>query len=159
MQYVKLHGALYHDAANDDRVAAEVLAALDPAMPILTLAGSAIARLAAERGTPVFTEAFPDRAYRPDGTLVPRDEEGAVVDDAADVAARAVRLIRDGTVEATDGSELRVDAASLCIHGDAPNAVAAAAAIAARLADAGIVPEPFITAPSESQPAPEHSDR
>ena len=146
VRYVKLHGALYHDAANDDRVAAAVLEALDPALPILTLSDSAIGRLAAKRGTPVFTEAFPDRAYRPDGKLVPRDEEGAVVDDAAVVAARAVRLVRDGIIEATDGTELRVDAASLCIHGDAPNAVAAAAAIAARLSDAGIVPEPFIRA-------------
>ena len=169
VQYVKLHGALYHDAANDDRIAAAVLGALDPALPILTLAGSAIGRLAAERGTPVFTEAFPDRAYRPDGTLVPRDEDGAVVDDPADVAARAVRLIRDGVIEATDGSEIRVDAASLCIHGDAPNAVAAAAALAARLADAGIVPEPFITeppvtepaeaAPVDAEPAPTQPDR
>jgi len=151
VRYVKLHGALYHDAANDDRVAAAVLEALDPALPILTLSDSAIGRLAAERGTPVFTEAFPDRAYRPDGTLVPRDEEGAVVDDAAIVAARAVRLARDGIIEATDGTELRVDAASICIHGDAPNALAAAAAIAARLADAGIVPEPFIRAEARQE--------
>ena len=83
-------------------------------------------------------EAFLDRGYRADGSLVPRDEPGALLHDPAEVADRAVRLVREGVVAAVDGTAVRVDAASLCVHGDSPDAVAMARAVRAALDADGI---------------------
>jgi len=145
--YVKLHGALYNDAARDERVAVAVLdgiAAVDATLPVLTLPGSVLAGVARDRGIQAFVEAFPDRSYRPDGALTPRTRPGAMIHDPDRVAERALRLIREGVIDAEDGSELAVDADSICIHGDAPNAVEAAVAIALALAAHGIEPRPFV---------------
>jgi UPF0271 protein len=144
LRYVKPHGALYHavthDAAQADAVAraiAGISSTIGRPLPILGLGGE-IVRAAASVGLPFVREAFLDRAYRPDGGLVPRGESGALLDDPDLVAARAVRLALDGEVEAVDGAVIRADAASLCLHGDSPAAVAMARAVRAALDRAGV---------------------
>ena len=144
LRYVKPHGGLYHAVTRDAEAAAAVAAAvaevserLGRALPILGMPG-AIARAAADRGLPFRLEAFLDRGYLPSGALVPRTDPGALLHDADVVAARAVALVADGVVEAVDGSTIRVDAASLCLHGDTPGAVAMARAVRAALDAAGV---------------------
>ena len=145
LRYVKPHGALYNRAAVDDAVAGAVadgvrLAGAD--LVLLALAGSALARAGERLGLRVAREAFADRAYRADATLLPRTEPGAVL-DADGAAAQAIRIARDGAAVAVDGTALRVEADSLCVHGDNPHAPAALASIRAALAAAGIAVAPF----------------
>ncbi len=122
--YVKPHGALYSTIVADERQASAVVEAVAPyGLPLLGLPHAASLRLASADGMPVVTEGFADRAYRPDGTLVPRSEHGAVHDDPATVVAQALRLASE------------VD--SLCIHGDSPGALDLARAVRAALEDAG----------------------
>jgi len=141
VRYLKPHGALYHAAATDPVVAAAIVDALrawpDP-LPVLTLPGSRLARHALDAGLPAFAEAFADRAYRPDGGLVPRREPGSVLTDPATVAERTLRLARSGTLLAVDGTELRLSPDSVCVHGDTPGALEIARAVRAALAEAGV---------------------
>ncbi len=144
LRYVKPHGALYHavtaDAGQADAVVAAVAdaaAASGRALPILGLGGR-IADAATRAGLPFVREAFLDRGYTPAGALVPRGEPGALLDDPDAVAARAVRIAADGVVDAVDGTTIVADAASLCLHGDTPAAVAMARAVRAALDAAGI---------------------
>lgn len=144
IRYVKPHGALYHRITTDPQQAEAVADAiamfaelLGRPLPILGLGGR-IADAAAARDLPFFTEAFLDRAYRADGALVLRGEPGALLSDPVAVAARAVELVVDGVVETVDGSRVAVTAASLCVHGDSPGAVAMARAVRAALDDAGV---------------------
>ncbi|HEY2508490.1 MAG TPA: 5-oxoprolinase subunit PxpA [Streptosporangiaceae bacterium] len=144
--YVKPHGALYNRVVWDREQAAAVAAAVasyDPALPLLTLPGSAAAEAATEVRLQVVLEAFADRGYRDDGTLVPRSEPGAVLTDPAEVAARAARMVTGGTVTTVSGEALEVNARSLCVHGDTPGAVALATAIRAALAEADVTLAPF----------------
>lgn len=141
VRYVKPHGALYNAVVHHEAQAAalaEAVAAYDRTLPVLGLPGSALLRLAAAAGLPTVTEFFADRAYRLDGTLVPRSEPGAVLDDPDEIAARAVRLCTEGTVVATDGTRVSVPAATICLHGDNPQAVEAARRVRAALAAAGV---------------------
>jgi 5-oxoprolinase (ATP-hydrolysing) subunit A len=143
VRYVKPHGALYNRIVRDPVQAAAVAAAVtayDPALPVLTLPGSAL-HLAGD--LTVLNECFADRAYTPEGTLVSRREPGAVIHDVETVAERARRMAVDGTVEATDGTEVRVDARSICVHGDTPGAVEIARAVRTRLEHADVRLEPF----------------
>lgn len=148
VRYVKPHGALYH-AVTIDRVQADAVAraiadqsdVLGRALPVLGLDGE-IAQAAAAVGLPFVQEAFLDRGYTPGGRLVPRAAPGALLDDPGEVAARAVALVRDGVVEAVDGTLVRVDAASLCLHGDSPAAVAMARAVRAALDADGLEVRP-----------------
>ncbi|MBU4465717.1 MAG: LamB/YcsF family protein [Actinobacteria bacterium] len=135
IRYVKPHGALYHAAGADPDVAAAVVTAVGElsdrvgrAIPILGL-GASLEKAATAAGLLFVREAFLDRGYRSDGSLVPRGEPGALLHDPAMVADRATRLVRDGVVEAVDGAHVRVDASSLCLHGDSPDAVAMAVAV------------------------------
>ncbi|WP_374315247.1 LamB/YcsF family protein [Microbacterium sp.] len=144
IRYVKPHGALYHavtaDRAQADAVAragAPHAALLGRALPVLGLDGE-IVRAAASAGLPFVREAFLDRGYTGAGRLVPRSAPGALLDQPDAVAARAVRLVREGVVEAVDGTLVRADAASLCLHGDSPAAVAMARSVRAALDAAGI---------------------
>ena len=100
--------------------------------------GSRLAEVARQRGSPVACEAFLDRAYRADGTLLPRTEPGALIVDPRAAAARAVRLACDGVVEAIDGTLLELWPDTLCIHGDGPDPVGFAREVRAALAAAGI---------------------
>ncbi|GAB3603709.1 5-oxoprolinase subunit PxpA [Microbacterium aureliae] len=144
IRYVKPHGALYNRIVSDAGDAAVVAdavaylsAALGRALPVLGL-GGAIARAARERDLPFVQEAFLDRGYRADGTLVPRGEPGALLEDAGEVAERAVLLARERVVASVDGARVEVEAASLCVHGDTPAAVAMARAVRVALEDAGV---------------------
>ena len=144
LRYVKPHGALYHRVCSDTRTAeavadavAELSERLGRAVPLLGLDG-AIALAAERHGLPFFREAFLDRNYLRAGELVSRDQPGAVLGDAALVAARAVRLATEGVLEAVDGTPIRPRAASFCIHGDSPGAVAMARAVRTALDDADI---------------------
>ena len=146
VSYVKPHGALYNAIVHHEaqaRAVVDAVAAYDPDLPVLGLPGSSFLAQAERRGLRAVREAFADRAYTPEGTLVPRSQEGAVLEDAGDVARRVRRLATEGTLEAIDGSVVAVDAASVCLHGDSPGAVAMARAVAAELADAGVEVRPF----------------
>ncbi|MFJ4028830.1 LamB/YcsF family protein [Paenarthrobacter sp. NPDC089989] len=146
VDYVKPHGALYNRIVHDPEQAEAVVAAVhayDPGLPVLGLPDSAWLNLAEESGHPVFREAFVDRAYLADGTLVPRSQEGAVLHDPAEVVAQAVRIATRGEVVAQDGTVVSVKADSLCIHGDTPGAVEMAAAVRNGLEKAGVEIQAF----------------
>jgi UPF0271 protein len=142
--YVKPHGALYNAVVHHEAHAAAVVAALT-GLPVLGLPGSAVLAAATARGLRAVTEAFADRGYRADGTLVPRNEPGALVSDAGEVAARVVRLAAEGVVRAVDGAEVRVRAESVCVHSDTPGAAVLAGTVRAALVDSGVVVGPFVT--------------
>jgi 5-oxoprolinase (ATP-hydrolysing) subunit A len=130
--YVKPHGALYNRIVTDAAQAAAVAhAARQTGLPLLGLPDSAIEEAARDAGVQFWREGFVDRAYREDGTLVPRSEPGAVLSDPKTAAERAVALARSGRIE------------SLCVHGDSPHAVAMAEAALGALEGAGIEVRPF----------------
>ena len=141
--YVKPHGALYNAVVHHEAHAQAVVDAI-PDLPVLGLPGSAVLAAARARGLRAVTEAFADRGYRADGTLVPRSEPGALVTDADEVAARVVRMAADGVVRAVDGSDVPVDAESVCVHSDTPGAVGLAAAVRAALQASGVRVQPFV---------------
>ncbi|HCW20636.1 5-oxoprolinase subunit PxpA [Achromobacter sp.] len=146
VSYVKPHGALYNTIAHDARQANDVITAMlavDPSLALVGLADSPLLALARERGLRVVAEAFADRAYTPQGTLVSRREKGAVLHDPEVVAQRMVRLVEDGLVEAIDGSLTRVEADSICVHGDSPGAVDMAREVRRRLEQAGVTIRSF----------------
>lgn len=149
--FVKAHGALYNRAAVDPATAetlVEAIVAIAPVtggrpLALLCPAGSEMARRAGDGGLEVFTEAFADRAYNPDGTLAGRSTPGAVIHDPGLVARRAVLLASEGRVEAADGSFLAVRADSICVHGDTPGALELAVRVRRALEEAGLVVGPF----------------
>ncbi|AXK35614.1 LamB/YcsF family protein [Streptomyces armeniacus] len=146
VSYVKPHGALYHRAAQDPEQAAAVVAGVRLAgtpLPLLGLTGSALHAAAEDAGLPTVAEAFADRGYRPDGTLVPRGEPGAVLTEPGEVLKRAVGLARDGRLTAADGKPLRLRARSLCLHGDTPGAADLARRVREELAAAGVTVRAF----------------
>ena len=146
LQHVKPHGALYNMAARDHALAdvvARAVAAFDPALVLFGLAGSALIAAGARAGVATASEAFADRAYRPDGSLVPRTEPGAVLHDADVVVPRAVAMARDGAVAAGDGTRVALQVDTICVHGDTPAAAALAARMRAALDEAGIVVAPI----------------
>ncbi|MET1052858.1 MAG: 5-oxoprolinase subunit PxpA [Mycetocola sp.] len=141
IRYVKPHGALYNRIARDDRKAdavATAIARFSPGLPLMGLSGSRVAQAAAAHGLPFLREAFVDRAYQRNGSLAPRSWPGAVLHGEDEIAERAVAMVTDGTVRALDGTLLRVEVDSLCVHGDTPDAVAMAGAVRRALADAGV---------------------
>ncbi|WP_250448402.1 5-oxoprolinase subunit PxpA, partial [Actinotalea sp. C106] len=141
VRYLKPHGALYNAVVTHREQARAVVTAvleLGLDLPVVALPGSVVAEEAEIAGLRVVLEAFADRAYAPDGTLVPRRDPGAVLHDPELVAARVVRLATEGTVEAVDGSVLAVAVESVCVHGDTPGAVAIATAVRSALAGAGV---------------------
>ena len=146
VRYVKPHGALYNAIVHHEAQAAAVAAAVrdfSPALPVLGLPGSAFLRAAERAGLRAVPEFFVDRGYTPDGTLVPRREPGAVLHDPEEVTARVLRLVTDGVVAAVDGSDVAVEAASACVHGDSPGAVDMARAVRAGLEKAGVTVRAF----------------
>src|SRR5262249_11544035 len=147
VRYVKPHGALYNTAAIDVYQATAVVGAIldyDRTLPVLCLPGSVLGAAAAAAGIRVVGEGFADRAYRPDGLLVPRTEPGAVVSNVDTVVARAVAFAELGLVEAIDGSSVAATVESLCVHGDTPGAVDLAQRVRAGLGAAGIDVAPFV---------------
>ena len=139
--YVKPHGALYNTIANDRtqaRAVAEAVHAVDPGLPVLGLAGSVFFDEARRLGLRTVAEAFADRAYRPDGQLVPRREPGAVVGDPDEIARRVLTMVTDGRVTAVDGSVIGIEVESVCVHGDSPGAVQIAGVVRDRLLQADV---------------------
>ncbi|RYE70397.1 MAG: LamB/YcsF family protein [Rhizobiaceae bacterium] len=147
--YVKPHGALYNTIAIDARQAADVIAAIraiDPSLVLMALAGSQLVEQARSAGLTVVAEAFADRAYTPQGNLVSRREKGSVLHDPELVAQRMLRMVRDGAIEAIDGTMTKIDAQSICVHGDSPGAVAIAQRLRALLEESGHAVQPFAPA-------------
>ena len=146
VRYVKPHGALYNATVTHGAQAAAVLDALesyDDTLAVLGLPGSVLLAEADRRGVRGVAEAFADRAYTPEGTLVDRREVGAVLDDPTAIARRVVRMVTEHRVEAVDGADVVVDPRSVCVHGDTPGAVAIARAVRAALDTAGVDVVPF----------------
>ncbi|MEE4157860.1 5-oxoprolinase subunit PxpA [Pseudomonas viridiflava] len=139
--YVKPHGALYNTIAGDPVQAAAVIQAIlriDPQLKLVCLANSKLLGWARDAGLTCVSEAFADRAYTAQGTLVSRSHPGAVLHDVELITQRMLRLVRDGVIEAEDGSLIELEADSICVHGDSPGAVNIAHALKQRLLEAGV---------------------
>ena len=127
MQHVKPHGALYNMAAQDRALADAICQAVRQTAPgavLLALSGSEMVDAARAIGLLVASEVFADRGYRPDGTLVPRGQPGAMIENEDEAIARVLRMAREGRVAASDGSTVALQADSVCVHGDGPQALA-----------------------------------
>jgi UPF0271 protein len=142
LHHMKPHGALNTAVADASDAHAEAIVAatrdFDPKLPVIAIAGSRLHGAAERLGQPVVAEGFPDRGYAADGSLAKRGNEGAIVHDADLAAQRAVRMAKEGTVEALDGTIVELAPGTLCIHGDNPGSVATAKAIRAALEREGI---------------------
>ncbi|PRX48358.1 UPF0271 protein [Prauserella shujinwangii] len=149
VRYVKPHGALYNAVVAHAEQAAAVVEAVrryDPGLPVLGLPGSQLLSRAEAAGLRVVEESFADRAYTPEGTLVPRRERGAVVHEPDAVVQRSVRMATEGAVTAVDGSVVTVRPRSLCVHGDTEGAVEIARRVREALREAGVTVRPFADA-------------
>jgi UPF0271 protein len=141
LQHVKAHGALYNMAVRDRVVAdaiARATASVDRSLILFGLAGSELIGAGQRAGLRTAREGFADRSYRPDGTLVPRQEAGAVIEAADGVVTRALAMARDRTVIASDGSRLSLAVDTICLHGDTPGAATLASRLRQALTDAGV---------------------
>jgi UPF0271 protein len=140
--YVKPHGALYNTMAHDPRQAAAVIAAIkavDASLPLMALTNAPVVAQARAEGLSVICEAFADRGYMPDGSLVSRVRPDAVLHDPEVIAQRMLRLVREGRITAIDGHDIELEAQSICVHGDTPAAVTIARRLRHDLSAAGIV--------------------
>ncbi|HGN1708189.1 TPA: LamB/YcsF family protein [Providencia rettgeri] len=139
--YVKPHGALYNTIAHDKRQAMAVInaiIAIDKKLTLVALAGSPLIGWAKESGLNVVAEAFADRAYNSDGTLVSRQLPGAVLHDPQLVAQRMLQLVKEGGVTSIDGQFTPIEAGSICVHGDSPGALEMAQQVRHALENQGI---------------------
>ena len=150
VSYLKPHGALYHATTQHDDYAAAVVEAMlayaaagHGDLLLLCQPGTRLAEHAARSGLRVVAEGFVDRAYTADGLLVPRGQPGAVVTDLDEACRRAVRMVREGTVEAADGATVPMRVESLCVHSDSPGAVEVARAVRGALEQAGVELRPL----------------
>ncbi len=147
VRYVKPHGALYHDAASDPRIAQcflEGVLALEQPLAVLAPPSALFAAAARNAGLRTFTEAFADRAYQRDGTLVPRSRPDSMISDPQEIADRVVRIVLDRSVRTIEGIDIEVAADSICLHGDGTESILAARAISVALADGGITRKSFL---------------
>ena len=141
MQHVKPHGALFNMAVRNAELSAAIaraVAAIDRSLILFGLPGSEILTAGRAAGLRVASEVFADRAYEPDGSLASRRKPGSVIHDPEAVVARAVRMVRDRTIVATDGSVVQLAADTMCVHGDTPGSDDLAAKIRAGLEAAGV---------------------
>jgi UPF0271 protein len=149
LRHVKPHGALYLTAVENEAVAravAEAILRVDPGLMFVALAGAkgrVMQQVGRNLGLKVAYEAFPDRAYTPEGTLAPRSQPGAVIKDPALVAERALRMATEGRIVAVDGTLLEIEAQTLCVHGDNPAAVELVRSIRETLEAAGVKVAPM----------------
>jgi UPF0271 protein len=143
---VKPHGALYNTIVTHEEQAAAVVAGVAACgpLPLMGLGSSVVLRQAAAAGLPIVTEAFVDRAYNDDGTLVSRQLPGAVLHDPDAIAARCVRMVAERRVTSSAGHEIELTFDSLCVHGDTAEAVQIALAVRRTLAAAGVTLQSFI---------------
>ncbi len=141
LNHVKAHGAMYNQAAADPGLArafAEAVAAFDDSLIVVGLANSHLLSEAKQIGLPVASEVFADRGYLPNGALMPRHLPGAVLHDPDVVAARVLTMVKAGQVEASDGSIIQLQADTICVHGDTPEAVKHLQTLRRVLADAQV---------------------
>ena len=141
LRHVKPHGALYNQAEADEDLVVAIIAgirAFDPALRLVGRAGSAMQRAAQALRHPFTSEAFADRAYRADGSLLPRSEAHAVLTLPDEVALQVRSLVTDGEVRANDGSRVAVTFETLCLHGDTPGSAGLAARVRQELGQLGV---------------------
>jgi UPF0271 protein len=141
LRHVKPHGALYNMAAKDDAYASAIARAVktvDAGLILVGLPGSAMEKAARVQGLRFAREGFCDRLYREDGSLAPRSQAGAVINDPAAAAAQALRLARDGEIVSANGALLKLEVDTLCVHGDEASAVSVARAVRSALEGAGV---------------------
>ncbi|MER8855986.1 LamB/YcsF family protein [Mesorhizobium australicum] len=147
VHYVKPHGALYNTIAQDARQAADVIDAIkavDASLVLMALSGAPIVEQARAAGLEVVCEAFADRAYNADGSLVSRRLADAVIHDPQAVAERMLRMVIEGRATAIDGTDIRLEAQSICVHGDTPAAVNVANTLRDLLLGHGVELKPFV---------------
>lgn len=141
LHHVKPHGALYNQAARDPALAEAIVSAvraLDPQLAVYGLAGGELLRAAERAGLRAVAEVFADRGYRADGSLVPRSQPGALIDDTHAAVARTLRMVREGVVQTVTGETVPLRAQTVCLHGDGPHALAFARALHDALREAGV---------------------
>lgn len=147
VRYVKPHGALSNLAA-DDRAVADAIAGAVASQPgglaLLAISGTEMEHAGRAAGLPTYSEVFADRAYLPNGRLVPRNRPGAVIHDAGVAAERLLRFLDTGRMEVLGGDAIPLAAQSICVHGDTPGALQMAAQIRAALVAAGVTVAPFL---------------
>lgn len=149
LQHVKPHGSLYNMIVGNEpmaRTVTQAVASVDRELLLVTLAGKEapmMSRIAREEGIKVAFEGFPDRAYTPEGTLLPRRLAGAVIEDADQAAERALRMASEGEVTAVDGTRVKLEVHTLCVHGDTPTAVQLVRRIRSRLEEAAVSVRPL----------------
>lgn len=146
LHHVKPHGALYNMAAKDYALAEGICLGIKAAAPdtvMLGLSGSEMIRAAEAVGLKAANEVFADRAYQPDGTLVPRKQPGAMIEDEDEAIARVIRMVKEGKVKANDGTDISIKADSICVHGDNPKALDFTSRIRKALEDAGVEVKSF----------------
>ena len=149
LQHIKPHGALYHAVLQDEelsRAVARAVLQVNPGLVLVTLAGpkgESTSSIYREMGLTVAREAFPDRAYNADGTLVPRGSPGAVVEDPDEVVGRVHSLARDNAVLAATGETVPLQAQTVCVHGDTPTAVELVRGIGQKLNSDGLELKPM----------------
>jgi UPF0271 protein len=145
LQHVKAHGALYNHAVRDAATAeaiAQAVKQFDRDLLFFVLPGSELEAAGAAAGLPLAREAFIDRGYLADGSLVPRSRPDAIITDHDLAVRRMVRLVNEGVIETVDGTELELEVDTLCLHSDTPAALEIARAVRAGFAEAGIGVEP-----------------
>ena len=126
LHHVKPHGAMYNMAAKDEKLAdaiAEAVAAVDGSLVLVGLSGSCMKAAAEKHGLAFAAEVFADRAYEDDGSLVSRTKPGAMIEDEDLAIRRMLHLLETGTIESSNGKEIRLEADTICVHGDSPKAV------------------------------------
>ncbi|HON34445.1 MAG TPA: 5-oxoprolinase subunit PxpA [Synergistales bacterium] len=141
LRHVKAHGALYNRGAGDEAAARAIVRAagdLGQELIIVGPQGSCFEKVCLEEGLPFAAEAFADRAYTPEGTLVPRSVPGSVIEDPREAASRAVRLVLEGKVTALGGEDIPLRTDTICLHGDTPGSAAMAALVRSSLEEAGV---------------------
>jgi UPF0271 protein len=141
LQHVKPHGQLYNLAAKDEpmtRAICDALLTLEDSLILVALSGSRMAEIASKSGLKVAREAFADRAYHRDGSLVSRKKEGSVIHDPKRVAERIIRMVQEGKIQSIEGNLIDLEVDSICVHGDTPGAVQLAQTIRKNLEGAGI---------------------
>ncbi|MCQ2501216.1 MAG: LamB/YcsF family protein [Lachnospiraceae bacterium] len=146
MQHVKPHGALYNMAGKDYDLAlaiAKAIQAYNPELICLALAGSQSVKAARDIGLPVAQEVFADRAYMPDGSLVPRSRPDSMVTDEELAIERVVRMVKEHKVTAVDGQDIEIIPDSICVHGDGVKALAFVSRIRSRLEAEGVTIAPI----------------
>ncbi len=148
LQHVKPHGALYNMAVKNEDLARGICQAIlevDPKLILVVLTGSQWADTAEEMGVRVAKETFADRAFSPDGTLVPRSIPNSVLHDPDEVVERSLKMVTEGSVTAINGEEIPIQADTICLHGDNPGAVELATSIRSKFESAGVKVAPMST--------------